>query len=85
MWTGRGAGERESEQALNSMGATIEPLVCTCHATHIPPFTDLRAAVCIVMSEQPRTNHEGRPGGLYQKVEATRPNSVKIDSNGLLN
>lgn len=57
-----GRGGRASEQALNWMDTTIEPLVCACHATHFPPFTDLRAAVCIVMSEQPRTNNGG--GGL---------------------
>lgn len=79
-WTARGKGvqwgrrEREREQATNWTDATIEPIVCACHATHFPPFTDLRAAVCIVMSEQPGTN----VGGLVAFTRRWRPPGYKV-------
>lgn len=79
-WTARGKGvecsrgEREREQAPNWTDATIEPIVCACHATHFPPFTDLRAAVCIVMSEQPGTN----VGGLVAFTRRWRPPGYKV-------
>lgn len=80
-WTARWKGvewgrrEREREQASNWTDATIEPIVCACHATHFPPFTDLRAAVCIVMSEQPGTNNVG---GLVAFTRRWRPPGYKV-------
>lgn len=76
-----GRRERERERTSSQLkDPTIEPLVCACHVTHFPPFTDLKAAVCIVMSKQPGTNNiEG--GDWWLSPEGGGHQAIKCERN----